>query len=864
MKALRLQVTGVVQGVGFRPYIYKLAGELSLRGWVLNASDGVHICIEGSTALVDSFPQIMEARAAIDVPAAHIESVTIRSVPVNNFATFEIRPSQIDVNERTFISPDVATCTACLDELYDSENRRYHYPFTNCTDCGPRFTIIEDTPYDRPKTTMRNFALCSQCATEYEDPKDRRFHAQPNACFICGPRLQFCYSADNNDGIASNIDATDDNGNGSKDITFERTRSQAVLTEATEVLAQGKILAIKGLGGFQLACDARSERAVSRLRDRKFRWGKPLAVMFANIEQVARYVELSEHEQAILAGSVRPIVLCKRREVPDGGPDLALSVAPGLDEVGVMLPYTPLHHLLLEEFYGPLIMTSGNISGAPIVCDNATALKQLSSVADAFLMHDRPIAGRYDDSVVRIVDNQLQMIRRARGYALMPVKTTVKPVPAVATSPVSTGAQNKAADILAILAVGSEQKNTFALADSINGSDGEQSNYTFVSQHIGDLEDSETLDAFTDSIEQYQRLFKIAPQVIAHDLHPEYLSTKWAQVQEEQSASSKNPIQLIGVQHHHAHIAAAAAQHDITSPVIGIAFDGTGYGTDGTIWGGEVLIASTNTPTFERYAHLCPFALPGGAGAIKRPIRTLYALLDSYGLRDHPAALRIARRLEQHEGETMLAMVQRELNTPLTSSMGRLFDAVASLLGVADDAAFEGSPAMMLEAMSTDLNVRHTPPHYRFALRTNNAAHTDTDAKSSHSSTSSNASMHTAQVIIDPEPVIRALLDDLVAMEDSESDLTTAELSRRFHDAVVTMVGDVSTKAARQYGLDTVALSGGVFMNRLLLTGSQQILSAKGLYVVTDEQLPPNDGNISFGQLVIAQAHLSTPVNLVV
>ncbi|MCL2680107.1 MAG: carbamoyltransferase HypF [Coriobacteriia bacterium] len=868
MKALQLQVTGVVQGVGFRPFVYKLAQELSCTGWVLNASDGVHLCIEGSDALVDSFPQLLEARVASEAPAARIETLTLRSVPVSNFADFRIRPSQVDVNERTFISPDVASCEACLTELYTSDNRRYRYPFTNCTDCGPRFTIIEDTPYDRPQTTMRDFSLCEPCAAEYADPTDRRFHAQPNACFACGPRLYFNRSviAEEESITDAGDDAAESSGDGTdsstaacsthtlrgrtlrdhwawsaeeelaqialgaakkkdpQDIEWQRTRAGAILAEAAEVLTQGKILAVKGLGGFQLACNARSEIAVSRLRDRKFRWGKPLAVMFANIEQAARYVELNDEERALLCGTARPIVLCKRREIPDGGPDLALSVAPGLREIGVMLPYTPLHHLLLEEFYGPLVMTSGNVSGSPIVTDNATALTDLSAVADAFLLHDRPIAGRYDDSVLRIVDGKMQMIRRARGYAPLPLKGFI--------------ASEEEEGVPPLLAVGSEQKNTFALVDATPAG---EPTYTFVSQHIGDLENSETLAAFADTIDQYQRLFKITPQLIAHDLHPEYLSTKWAQVQEEQSAGGKNPLQLIGVQHHHAHVMAAAAEHQVAEPVIGIAFDGTGYGTDGSIWGGEVLIASTAAPAFERFAHLRQFALPGGAAAIKRPIRILYALLDQYDLLDHPAAASIKRRLEKHEGATMLAMVEKDLNTPLTSSMGRLFDAVASLLGVADDATFEGAPAMMLEALSNELDTKPTPPRYRFALQD---LGTDGDAVPA-----------SARIIIDPQPVIRALLDDLQAMEDPESELSVAELSRRFHDAVVTMIGDVSTKAARLYDLDTVVLAGGVFMNRLVLSGARKMLHTKGLKVLTNELLPPNDGSVSFGQLVVARAH---------
>lgn len=852
MKALQLHVTGIVQGVGFRPYVYKLAGELSLHGWVLNASDGVHIHIEGSDALVDSFPRILEVRAQQEVPAASIEGLSIRSAPVNNSSEFEIRPSVVDVNERTFISPDVATCPSCVAELYSEEDRRHRYPFTNCTDCGPRFTIIEDTPYDRPKTSMRAFSLCTQCQEEYDDPNNRRFHAQPNACFVCGPRLYFNKSAsldeqgeESEQKIRKHWDWSLEEEQaqlkqGPKDTELERARSNSILIEATETLMQGQILALKGLGGFQLACNAQSEMAVARLRDRKARWGKPLAVMFANIEQAMRYAHINADERAILEGNVRPIVLCKRREKPLGAPDLALSVAPSLSEIGVMLPYTPLHHLLLEEFYGPVVMTSGNASGSPIVCDNASALEELRGIADAFLLHDRPIVGRYDDSVVRVIGGRIQMIRRARGYAPMPIKHKApQTIGQSASSKLSK--EDSAEEVPAILAVGAEQKNSFTLAEkTIPG----EVDYSFVSQHIGDLENSGTLAAFEDSIVQYERLFKITPQIIAHDLHPEYLSTKWAKVQEEQRATGNNPLRLIGVQHHHAHLIAAAAEHSLEQPFVGLAFDGTGYGLDGSIWGGEVLAASTAYPQFERFAHLRPFSLPGGAGAIKRPIRTLYALLDQYELRTHPAAASIERRLEKHEGATILAMVEKGLNTPRTSSMGRLFDAVSSLLGVADEASFEGSPAMMLESISSELDSRHTPPHYRFGIR----PASELEYKLSK-----------ARVVIDPEPVFRALLDDLARMEDpdSESELTTAELARRFHDSVVTMIGDVSTKAARHYDLDSVVLAGGVFMNRLIISGARQILEDKGLEVFSPEQLPVNDGSISFGQSVVARAVLA-------
>ncbi|MDR1412571.1 MAG: carbamoyltransferase HypF [Actinomycetes bacterium] len=835
MKAIKVDVTGVVQGVGFRPFVYGLAGELSLRGWVLNASDGVHIHVEGPDALVDSFPAMLEAKAP---PASRIENVKVSAAEPGGFDTFEIRASKIEEGARTFISPDLATCANCRRELFDPDDRRYRYPFINCTDCGPRFTIIRDIPYDRPLTTMADFKMCKACAAEYADPTNRRFHAQPDACWECGPRLYLNDGQHGDWAWTARDEVSASMAPRHRDVADEAARSNSIIIEAAEALSRGLIVAVKGLGGFQLACNARSETTVRRLRERKHRWGKPLAVMFANLEQAERYVELNDAERHLLTGSVRPIVLARRRSNIEGA-ELALSVAPGMAELGVMLPYTPLHELLLEEFYGPLVMTSGNLSEEPIVTDNARALDVLAPIADVFLLHDRPISERYDDSVVRVVDGRLSMVRRARGYAPqpLPVRPPDRQPASDADATPDAEAEAEAPAPIPILATGSEQKNTFTLLDG-----GE----AFVSQHIGDLENVETLMVFADTISRYERLFRIQPEAIAYDLHPEYLSTKWAKVQEEETAMTTHPLRAVGVQHHHAHVVAAAAEQGEYGPVIGLAFDGTGYGTDGTIWGGEVLLAAAAQPDFERYASLRSFRLPGGAGAVKRPLRTMFSLLLDYGLSEHSGAASLLRRLEPHEGETIRAMVSKGLNSPLCSSMGRLFDAVASLLGVADDAAFEGSPAMMLEAASAPLHAKPaSPPQYRFGL--SEYVHSSGEPVSGQPS-----------VIIDPEPVIRALLDDLNAMEhDVDCELTTAELARRFHDSVVIMIGDICTKAARATNRDTVAVGGGVFMNRLVLSGAREILETKGMRVLVGEQLPVNDGAISYGQAVIAQAHLS-------
>ncbi|MCL2324768.1 MAG: carbamoyltransferase HypF [Actinomycetia bacterium] len=802
MKAYSLHISGIVQGVGFRPYVYRLATSFQLKGWVLNASDGVHIHIEGPDSVATRFIAAVET----DPPsAARIDEVSVESVQIIGYEDFEIHESEAADDLRTFISPDLATCASCLAELFDEKDRRYRYPFINCTDCGPRFTIIQGTPYDRPLTTMADFKMCPDCAAEYADPADRRFHAQPDACFVCGPRLYL-----NTSTVVGDYDlkwtwfpSSETKPRPQRDRETELARSNSIILEASEALHNEQILGIKGLGGFQLACNARSETAVRRLRQRKHRWGKPLALMFPNLELAERYCEISDQERDLLLSPAHPIVLLRRLENEESA-DLAPSIAPGLAEIGVMLPATPLHHLLAEEFYGPMVLTSGNISEEPIVIDNAAALEVLRDVADVFLLHDRPIHSRYDDSVVRVVAGRVCMIRRARGYAPEPLRvsfTTPEP----------------------LLAVGPEQKNTFTLLDG---------DTAFVSQHIGDLENLATLEAFEETEKLYERLFKIRPNSVAWDLHPDYLSTKWAEVKVDE-AGERYPLASCGVQHHHAHIAAVCAEHGTEGGVIGIAFDGTGYGTDRTIWGGEVLISTYTDAT--RFAHLATFPLPGGAGAIQRPIRIALALLDQYELLDHPGAAALRARLETHEEATVLSMIKNKLNSPLTSSMGRLFDAVAALLDITDDAAFEGAPAMLLEAAApADLHARPTPPAWRFALADDGT--------------------------FSPAPVLEALLDDLVTMsEDPDTLLTTAELSRRFHEAVVNVIGEVATKAARETGLSTVALSGGCFMNRLLLAGAFEVLEARGLCTITNEKLPVNDGCVSFGQAAVACARLYTP-----
>jgi len=784
-KALQLHVTGIVQGVGFRPFVYNLAIEQALTGWVLNASDGVHCVVEGPAATVDAFSQTLERRA----PAmAVIETVIVEEVEPEGFAGFEIRESHAEEGAMTLVSPDIATCPDCTRELSDPADRRFGYPFINCTNCGPRFTIIDDVPYDRPMTTMRDFPMCESCTAEYGDPSDRRFHAQPDACFVCGPRLYLNAPDAAEDWVwTPEREATP---RPHRDREAERARTESILADAARRLEAGEVLAIKGMGGFHLACSATDPVAVKRLRERKQRWGKPLAVMVRDLEAARAYCETSLLECELLAGNVRPIVLLRKQtgafEAAEAAPrPLAPGVADNLVEVGVMLPYTPLHHLLLKLAGGPLVMTSGNLSDEPIATGNAEALDRLGSIADAFLLHDREIYSRYDDSVVRVVNGIVEQVRRSRGYAPHPL-----PLPFTADTD--------------ILAAGPEQKNTFTLL---------KGDYAFVSQHIGDLENAETLRSFEDTLALYKRLFRTEPHIVAHDLHPEYLSTKWALGLD---------LPKVGVQHHHAHIVSVTAEHGISEPVVGIAFDGTGYGEDGRIWGGEVLVAGWES--FERFAHLRYVPMPGGAAAIRRPARMALGTLDALGLLDHPGAVPLRSRLAVNEEATVLTIARRGVNSPLTSSMGRLFDSVAAIAGVADDATYEGEAAILLEA-AADASREDA---YEFSLLPPAEPH--------------------MPFIIDPTPVLTAILDDVAAQ------IPLGVISSRFHRAVVACIVSVGKAATERAGTHYVALAGGVFMNRLVLGGAVDALVSAGLTPLTHVRLPVNDAAVSYGQAVVAWA----------
>jgi hydrogenase maturation protein HypF len=854
MKALALHVTGIVQGVGFRPFVYNLAIEQGLLGWVLNASDGVHVLVEGPAETVDAFPQAIRDRA----PAmAVIEDIVAEEVEPEHFSAFQIRASHAEEGAMTLVSPDIATCPECVAELLTQDDRRFRYPFINCTNCGPRFTIIGDVPYDRPMTSMRDFPMCPECAEEYGDPGDRRFHAQPDACYVCGPRLYLnpavraggpgggaplrqssagarATSEDQRSSSAASPPAElaahplpapqparfsyepdflwapecDVSPRVHRDRDAERVRSDAIIAAAAGLLLDGRVLAIKGLGGFHLACDATNADAVRTLRERKHRWGKPLAVMVRDVEAARALCDVGPEEQALLEGVVRPIVLLRKRErratsaavTPD---TLAPGVADELTEIGVMLPYTPLHHLLLAEVSRPLVMTSGNLSDEPIATDNAEALARLGSIADAFLLHDRAILSRYDDSVVRVVDGRTELVRRSRGYAPFPLSL-----------PFETDVD--------ILAAGPEQKNTFTLLTG---------GYAFVSQHIGDMENAETLASFEATEKLYERLFRIEPEVVAYDLHPEYLSSKWALGLD---------LPKVGVQHHHAHIVSVTAEHGISERAVGVAFDGTGYGEDGRIWGGEVLLADWEG--YERFAHLAYVPMPGGSGAIKRPARMAVGTLSALGLLDHPGADSLRARLAPGEEQTLLRMIERGVNCPLTSSMGRLFDSVAAIAGITDDARYEGEAAILLEA-AADLSADGA---YRFGIREHAPGEPGEDEVEDWCGLGEDSAR--LPLVIDPAPALTALLDDIAGGEGS------GVVSARFHRGVVECIVGVCELASRHVGSRHVALAGGVFMNRIVFGEAVRRLESAGLAPLTHVKLPVNDGAVSFGQAVVAWA----------
>ncbi len=813
MRHVHIHVTGIVQGVGMRPFVYREAMAHGICGWVLNAGDGVHIEAHAPADALDAFVAALSEHAPA---AARVEYVEVVDLAAHGWDTaneqgFRIVASQDQTAHTTLVSPDIATCDDCLRELFDPADRRYHYPFINCTNCGPRFTIIRSLPYDRAATSMNCFPMCPECAAEYADPLDRRFHAQPDACFDCGPHIMWREaSVGDEPGEAAALPA----------VGTTRETSDAIIERCVELLASGGIVAIKGLGGFHLACDAASEQAVAELRRRKRRSNKPLAVMMRDLADVERLCHVSDVERGLLAGSIRPIVLLRRRAACESGgsPDalaLAPSVAHDLPELGIMLPYTPLQHLLLAaaEACGmhALVMTSGNLSEEPIETDDDLAWEHLvaAGIADALLGNDRAILSRYDDSVVRVVDGAVMPVRRARGYAPQPL-----PLPALDGAP------------SCVLACGPQQKATIALTRE--GTNGEAT--CFVSQHIGDVENGETFDAWNAARTRLEDLFDLAPAALACDLHPSYLSSQWAREQ-----AREHNLPLVEVQHHHAHIASvmaeaiAAGQLTTDARVLGIAFDGTGAGTDGTIWGGEFLVAGLGG--FERAAHLLTWALPGGAASVRDARRNAFALLSELGLLEHPGAARLLGSLDEQTRSVTATMIERGINSPRTSSMGRLFDAAAAILGICDKATYEGEPAIELEAA---------------AWRALDGKTVRLDGNHTGVFTSADDSP-----ILDPQPLIEALLNGIEAGAPAD------RLALDFHIAIVRSSARIAREICAREGLDTVALSGGVFMNRLLLQLLTHELKDAGLAVLVPHAVPANDGCIAYGQAAIARARLA-------
>ncbi len=761
--ARRIHITGVVQGVGFRPFVYNLATGLGVAGWVLNSSAGVEIEAVAPHKQLEEFTRRLQADAP---PLARIETVTITPIPLPDAPPdgFTIRHSQARPGEFLPISPDVAICADCLRELFDPHDRRYRYPFINCTNCGPRFTIIRDIPYDRPNTTMAPFEMCPLCQAEYDDPTDRRFHAQPNACPTCGPQVWFRV----------------------QDYTGPPLRGEEAIQATRALLIGGGVVAIKGLGGFHLACDATNDRAVARLRERKGRVDKPFALMSFDLERVQRYCAVQEDEAALLTARERPIVLLRERPHSP----ISRHVAPGNAYLGVMLPYTPLHYLLLEptdNFPIALVMTSGNYSEEPIATGNDEALTRLTHLADGFLLHDREIHARCDDSVTRIFAGAELPVRRSRGYAPYPIRLPF--------------------DVPQVLAVGAELKNTFCLT---------RERYAFLSQHIGDLENYETLRFFEGMIAQLARTFRIRPAAVACDMHPTYLSTRYA----HREAAARS-IPLITVQHHHAHIAACMAENGLTGerPVIGVAFDGTGYGEDGAIWGGEFLVADYRAG--HRVAHLAYIPLPGGDAAIRRPYRVALAHLWAAGIpwNDDLPPVTVATSTER---TVLQRQLERGVNVVPTSSIGRLFDAVSALAGVRAEITYEAQAAIELEMLAMGGGEEEG---YPFDIV---------------------RSASTGMWEVRPTPCIAAVVDDV------ESGREAGEIAARFHAGLATMVRDVCVRLRAEHDIHEVALSGGVFQNVTLLGMTLSRLQAAGFTVYIHHQTPPNDACIALGQAIVA------------
>ncbi len=800
-KRLRVEIHGAVQGVGFRPYVYRLATELALAGWVINDTRGVFIEVEGDETALARF---LERLSSEKPPRAIIHTLDVAWIEPLGETRFEIRHSDEAGAKTVLVLPDIATCDDCLREVFDARDRRARYPFTNCTNCGPRFSIIEALPYDRPNTTMRHFTMCPDCQREYDDPRNRRFHAQPNACPVCGPQVRLV------SGFRFQV--------ASAQAETLNLKPETVIAHTARLLTHGYIVAVKGLGGFLLMADARNAETLARLRERKPRRDKPFALMARDLAQARTLVEIDAQAEALLTSPEAPIVLLRRK--PDA--PVAENVAPGNPYLGVMLPYTPLHHLLLREIDFPVVATSGNLSDEPICTDENEALERLGHIADFFLIHNRPIARHVDDSVMTIILGEPRFLRRARGYAPLPILL--------------------ARDIPTILAVGGHLKNTIALSVR---------NQVFISQHIGDLETPEAMNAFERVIADFLKLYEATPIAIAHDLHPDYLSTRWAREQVSgfkfQVANSQPAtlnLKLEAVQHHHAHLAACLAENH-AARALGVTWDGTGYGTDGTIWGGEFLLGDAKD--FVRVAQLRPFRLPGGEAAVKEPRRVALALLwELYGdavlERDDLAPIRAFTRAERH---TLAQMLARGINAPVTTSAGRLFDGVAALIGLHPRVSFEGQAAMALEyaadaAVGDAYELQFSIADCRLPMTRS------IENRESKIENPSSSVVRPSSFVLDWRPLLQAVLGDL--SRGVESSIIAA----RFHNALVEAIVAV----AREIGEENVALSGGCFQNRWLTERAATRLAHAGFRVLLHRHVPPNDGCVSLGQVVVAAARL--------
>ncbi|HHY80730.1 MAG TPA: carbamoyltransferase HypF [Thermoanaerobacter sp.] len=741
IQARQINIFGIVQGVGFRPFVFNIAQKYNLKGMVYNNSSGVYIEVEGEKENVECFiKEIKENPPSLAV----IDEIKIEESEVKNYREFKIMESKED-DGFVPVSPDMGVCDDCLKEMNDPNDRRYRYPFINCTNCGPRFSIIEDIPYDRPKTSMKVFPMCGKCEKEYNDPHDRRFHAQPVACFDCGPKLEFVGGNCEEDEIKCVADA----------------------------LKRGKIVAIKGIGGFHLAVNALSDEAVFTLRSRKKRYGKPFAVMMKDINQVEKYCFVSDEEKKLLLSQRRPIVLLKKK-----GEKLAKGVADGLDTLGVMLPYAPIHYLLMDQIDFPIVMTSGNVSEEPICKDNEEALEKLKDIADAFLLNNRDIVNRIDDSVTSFNGGAERIIRRARGYAPQPIllKKDAK---------------------VNVLAVGGFYKNTFCMTHG---------HYAFISHHIGDLDNEQAFEYYKEQIERYKRLFRVNPEVIAHDMHKGYLSTQYA---------LSCDLPRVEVQHHHAHIVSCMAEYNLEEKVIGIAYDGTGYGTDGNIWGAEFLICDLKD--FLRVGHLEYKPLPGGELAIKKIYRTALGFIS----KDINFYKDFVEKFDSKEIDIILKQIERKINTPYVSSMGRFFDAAASLLGLRDQVLFEGQGAMELESLIVENDDFYDFEVYR-----------------------------DREYIINPEVILHQLY------EDYKKGINRKIIATKFHNSIVEFTHYLALELRKEFGINKVVLSGGSFQNRYLLKKLLAKLTASGFEAFSNSKVPCNDGGISLGQAVIANKKL--------